>query len=106
MAGRYTETGEFQMVGRTGPLTSRQAADLAAVLVLAGEEHPWPTVIGSGHFGGGTVTLTRVVPTVVVEVAADAALSGGRPRHQLRFLRFRPDLTVADIEDAGWLHGG
>ena len=27
----------------------------------------------------------------------------GRPRQQLRFLRSRPDLSVADIENAGWL---
>jgi len=37
------------------------------------------------------------VEKVVIEVAADAALSGGRERHALRFLRIRPDLIRTDI---------
>jgi ATP-dependent DNA ligase len=92
-------TGELVIVGRTTALSTRQAKQLATVLspAVAGE-HPWPPRIGSGHFGGGSVDITRVHPDVVVEVAADSALQAGRHRHPLRLLRFRPDLAADDID--------
>lgn len=98
VAGRYRD-GELVVVGRTSPLSPRQAAELAAVLTPAGDEHPWPDRIGTGRFGGGrlSVPLTRVRPDVVVEVSADAALQAGVFRHPLRFLRVRADLTVEDL---------
>ncbi|HEX2072167.1 MAG TPA: ATP-dependent DNA ligase [Geodermatophilus sp.] len=100
VAGRYRD-GELVVVGRTSPLSPRQAAELAAVLRPAGPEHPWPDRIGTGRFGGGrlSVPLTRVQPDVVVEVSADAALQAGVFRHPLRFVRVRPDLTPADVPD-------
>jgi len=46
------------------------------------------------------VALTRVVPSVVGEVSADAAVHAGRWRHPLRLLRLlrvRPDLEAEDV---------
>ncbi|WP_278246975.1 ATP-dependent DNA ligase [Klenkia brasiliensis] len=98
VAGRYRD-GELRVVGRSTPLNRAQAAELAAVLVPAGEEHPWPERIGSGAFGGGrlSVPMVRVAPTAVAEVSADAALTAGVFRHPLRFVRLRPDLSPSDV---------
>jgi ATP-dependent DNA ligase len=98
VAGRFRD-GELVVAGRTSPLSPRQAAELAAVLTPADDDHPWPGRIGTGRFGGGrlSVALTRVDPTVVVEVSADAALQAGVFRHPLRYVRVRPDLEPADL---------
>jgi ATP-dependent DNA ligase len=98
VAGRY-RNGELVVVGRTSPLNPRQSAELAAVLRPAGPDHPWPERIGTGAFGGGklSVALTRVEPSAVVEVSADAALQAGVFRHPLRFVRVRPDLRATDL---------
>jgi ATP-dependent DNA ligase len=98
VAGRYRD-GELVVVGRTSPLSPQQSAELAAVLTPAEGDHPWPTRIGTGPFGGGrlSVALTRVEPTAVVEVSADAALQAGVFRHPLRFVRVRPDLHPGDL---------
>ena len=98
VAGRYRD-GELVVVGRTSPLATAQAAELAAVLRPAGDDHPWPERIGTGRFGGGrlSVPLTRVEPDVVVEVSADAALQAGVFRHPLRYVRVRPDLEAGDL---------
>jgi ATP-dependent DNA ligase len=92
--------GELVVVGRTSPLNAEQAAELAAVLSPAGDDHPWPERIGTGRFGGGklSVALTRVEPAVVVEVSADAALQAGVFRHPLRYVRVRPDLRPGDLD--------
>jgi ATP-dependent DNA ligase len=98
VAGRYRD-GELVVVGRTSPLSPQQSAEVAAVLVPAGAGHPWPERIGTGAFGGGklSVPLTRVQPSAVVEVSADAALQAGVFRHPLRFVRVRPDLEPGDV---------
>jgi ATP-dependent DNA ligase len=98
VAGMYRD-GELVVVGRTSPLSPRQAAELAEALTPAGRDHPWPERIGTGRFGGGrlTVALTRVEPTVVVEISADAALQAGVFRHPMRYLRVRADLRPEDV---------
>ncbi|WP_142028208.1 ATP-dependent DNA ligase [Blastococcus colisei] len=98
VAGRYRD-GELVVVGRTSPLNPRQSAELAAVLTPASDGHPWPERIGTGAFGGGrlSVAVTRVAPTVVVEVSADAALQADVFRHPLRFVRIRADLRPDDL---------
>jgi ATP-dependent DNA ligase len=98
VAGRYRD-GDLVVVGRTSPLSPRQSAELAAALTPADDGHPWPDRIGTGRFGGGrlSVPLTRVAPTVVVEVSADAALQAGVFRHPLRYVRVRPDLQPHDL---------
>jgi ATP-dependent DNA ligase len=45
------------------------------------------------------VTLTKVEPLLVLEVAADAALQAGRYRHSLRYLRLRVDMSPSDVAD-------
>jgi len=104
IAGRYrvTDDGvELVQVGRSVPLTTAQATDLAAVLAPARQGHPWPDEIGVGRWGksGKTVPLTKVDPLVVAEVTADAALQAGAWRHPLRYLRHRPDLQPADVDE-------
>lgn len=100
VAGRFRADGILVIVGRSTPISARQAADLATVLIAVDEEsHPWPHQIGGGHFGGGPVVITHVRPEIVVEVAADTALQAGRHRHPLRLLRLRPDLVAQDITD-------
>jgi len=102
VAGRYRD-GELVVVGRTSPLSPAQSAELAAVLAPADGTHPWPERIGTGAFGGGrlSVPLTRVAPTAVVEISADAALQAGVFRHPLRFVRVRPDLRPEDLPPIG-----
>jgi hypothetical protein len=43
------------------------------------------------------VILTKVEPVLVAEILTDAALHAGAFRHPVRFVRHRPDLTVADV---------
>jgi ATP-dependent DNA ligase len=102
VAGRYRD-GELVVVGRTSPLSPAQSAELGAALRPADDGHPWPDRIGTGRFGGGrlSVPLTRVDPSVVVEVSADAALQAGVFRHPLRFVRVRPDLEPGDLPSIG-----
>lgn len=88
-------------MGRSTRLTSQQATELAAALTkVPASDHPWPTEIGDGHFGGGKVAITHVDPVLVVEVAADTALQSGRHRHPLRLNRIRTDLTPEDVDPA------
>jgi ATP-dependent DNA ligase len=98
VAGLYRH-GELVVVGRTSALSPRQAAELAAVLTAAADDHPWPDRIGTGRFGGGrlSVPLTKVEPSLVVEISADAALQAGVFRHPLRYVRLRPDLRPDDL---------
>jgi hypothetical protein len=84
------------------PLSARQSADLGSMLEPAVADHPWPDEIGVGRWSkpAASVPLTKVAPTVVVEVAADAAVQTGQWRHGLRLIRRRPDLDPADVEQA------
>jgi hypothetical protein len=84
IAGRYRGDELFQ-VGRTVPLSAVQSADLGSVLSPAAKNHPWPDEIGVGRWAksGATVLMTKVAPTVVAEVSADAALQAGQWRHGL-----------------------
>ncbi|MER7109486.1 hypothetical protein [Streptomyces sp. NPDC000229] len=45
--------------------------------------------------------VTLVVPEVVVEVDADAAIDRGAWRHPLRLVRLRLDITVGDVPSFG-----
>ena len=94
VAGRYTDTGQLVIVGRSVPLSSAQAASLATVLEPAGPGHPWPDTVISSRFGNGRdrVALTKVKPAVVAEVSVDTARQAGVWRHGFRYLRFRPEL--------------
>jgi hypothetical protein len=89
-AGRWSPRGPAAVTRRSAGPPGRRAA---------GSDHPWPDRIGAGRFGGGrlSVRLTRVDPTVVVEISADAALQAGVFRHPLRYVRVRSDLEPADL---------
>lgn len=65
--------------------------------MAAAADHPWPETVGATRYGGlhDRLTLTRVVPTVVVE--ADVAREFGVFRHGLRMIRCRPDMAVNEL---------
>ena len=87
--------GELHIVGKTTPLSSTQAAELAEVLTPTGPDHPWPVEVSSSRFGSSRakVQLVKVEPLVVAEVLEDTALQAGAYRHPLRYVRVRNDLT-------------
>jgi ATP-dependent DNA ligase len=99
IAGRCDED-DLVMVGRTVPLTVTQSAELGAVLRPARRDHPWPDEIASQRWGGkdSKKPLTKVQPTVVVEVLADDAMQAGQWRHGLRYVRVRADIEPGDID--------
>lgn len=99
VAGLREAAGELLIVGRTTALSSPHIHSLSDVLQPPATPHPWPEIIGSGHFGGNgaRAAITHVEPTVVAEVTADTALQAGKFRHPLRYLRHRPDLEPKDI---------
>ena len=86
IAGLYNAEAELVVVGRTVPLKPEQSAQLAAVLAPARPGHPWPDEITSYRWGGpdSKKALTKVEPTVVAEVTADAATHAGQARHGMR----------------------
>ena len=89
--------GRLVVVGRSAALSRAQSARLGELLREPQEPHPWPAQIGAGRFRSGKVSLTRVDPVLVVEVSADASLSGDRFRHPVRFVRHRPDLDPENV---------
>jgi ATP-dependent DNA ligase len=92
--GLRTEAGELRVAGATHPLTTKEAVELGSVLTRA-EEHPWPAELSTRHLGRFSVEpvpITRVAPTLVVEVEADTAFEHGRWRHLTRYRRVRWDL--------------
>jgi ATP-dependent DNA ligase len=99
IAGLYSADAELVVVGRTVALKAEQAAQLAAVLTPARGGHPWPDEITSYRWGGpdSKKPLTKVEPTVVAEVTADAATQAGQARHGMRYVRLRPDLRPEDL---------
>nr|WP_238351136.1 ATP-dependent DNA ligase [Kribbella shirazensis] len=97
VVGRYRGK-ELEVVGRTVKLKPDQGAAIAPLLKPAGARHPWPDEV-STHWGRGSKTpIIKVRPSVVVEVAADAALQAGHYRHPLRLVRHRTDLAPDDVE--------
>jgi ATP-dependent DNA ligase len=103
LLGRYDVEGRFRLVGGTGQLTARQAAELAPLLSAPGmgrqrSTHPWPNPLPAGWLGRwrefeDVVVYQQVEPDVVVEVSADTAQDAGRWRHPVRYIRPRLDLS-------------
>jgi ATP-dependent DNA ligase len=95
---KHRETREV-IIGRTVPLKPTQSAQLGAVLKPAGADHRWPDEISSQRWGGRDAKkpLTKVQPTVIAEVTADAATQAGQVRHGMRFVRIRADLRPEDL---------
>ena len=93
--GLVDAAGRLRVAGATHPLSARESAELAAVLVGA-DDHPWPLELSTrqlGRFSREPVAITRVEPPVIVEVEADTAFEHGRWRHLTRYRRLRPDLS-------------
>ena len=93
--GLVDDAGTLRVAGATHPLSSRESAEVAAVLVGT-DDHPWPAELSTrqlGRFSREPVAITRVAPTVVVEVEADTAFEHGRWRHLTRYRRVRVDLS-------------
>ena len=93
--------GELRIVGRSTPLKTTAARELARWLQPPRGAHPWPatvkgTTLDRFNRDKGPVALTLVEP-VAVEVSADTAWSGRSFRHPLRVLRARPELSPKDI---------
>jgi hypothetical protein len=91
--------GELRIVGRSTPLKTAAARELARWLQPPRGTHPWPTTVKGttlDRFNRNKepVALTLVEP-VAVEVSADTAWSGRSFRHPLRVLRARPELSPA-----------
>jgi hypothetical protein len=86
--------------GRPSRTAPEQRADSASARNHGIDAHvPWPDEIGTGVFGQrGRVAITKVRPELVLEVAVDPALQGGRYRHALRYLRLRADMDPTDVE--------
>lgn len=97
MCGLHRNGDDLVVAGRSVPLRAAQSRSLGGLLREPVPPHPRPEQIGAGHFRGGKVSITRVEPVLVAEVSADAALSDGRFRHPVRFLRHRPDLEADHV---------
>lgn len=98
IAGLWLD-GRLRIVGRTSPLAALTSASLGKLLVPAGEDHPWPEMLGPDRFGNHPepVKLIRVEP-LVIEVSADAAWNGRSFRHPLRYLRAQPEMDPAEVQ--------
>ncbi|MFI0795011.1 hypothetical protein ACH4OY_20335 [Micromonospora rubida] len=106
--GRFDRAGRLRYTGRTHPLNTYQRQELAALLSpprpvehwRAPVVHPWPEPLPglwSGQFDRPEpLRYVRVEPTVVVEIAADAAFEHQRWRHRVRAVRGRPHMSVHD----------
>jgi ATP-dependent DNA ligase len=98
--GQPDPSGRLRVVGQTSPLPAPAHQELAMVLTLAGDEHPWPALLPATRFGlrpGEPVEYLRVDPAVMIEVDVDAAMEWGRYRHPARYRRLRPDLRPEDL---------
>jgi ATP-dependent DNA ligase len=100
--GAFDPGGVLRVVGTTGPLPSRVAQAVGAVLAIPVGEHPWPVEIPHALMGGlpgqrPPTLVTLVEPAVVVEVSVDTAFERGRWRHLARFVRLRPELDAAAV---------
>lgn len=96
--GLYRD-GDLEVVGGTGELNIQQQKALEPLLAPAGPGHPWPDELSEGrlgHYGKSRVPITKVEPSLVVEVSADSAFDHGRWRHVTTFVRPRPDLSPAE----------
>ena len=86
------------IVGSTTPLTPGQRLTVAAHLQPMGRLHPWPANLADLNYGTPRRSpLTRVLPTLVVEIDADTSTAKGRYRHPTRLIRIRPDIRPGDL---------
>ena len=107
LLGRFDQRGRLRYTGRSHPLTTGQAVDLASLLSpprlprRAAAAHPWPQPLPASWSGQldrpEPLPYVQVEPTVVAEVDADVAFERGRWRHRVRYARARSDMSVFDV---------
>jgi ATP-dependent DNA ligase len=101
LLGRYDETGQLRIVGRTMPLAPAASAEIAAAIRPAHGDHPWPARLPAGWVGlygrREPLRYLQLEPDLVVEVQVDVARTGHRWRHPARYVRIRPDLRPTDV---------
>lgn len=89
----------LRYLGRTTPISTRAAHDLARNLAPATPDHPWHEQRPTPAFDPSAAHRAILVePTLVVEVTVDATTdTRGRWRQAAHLLRPRPDLTPAEL---------
>ena len=74
---------------------------VAPLLHLPKNSHPWPSEIAVdrlGRWAGSRQLITRVDPTLVVEVSVDDTADQEDSQLLAEFVRARPDLAVEETE--------
>jgi ATP-dependent DNA ligase len=99
--GQYDVTGQLVIIGGTDSLGGRERRLVAPLLQLPKNSHPWPSEIAAGRLGrwaGDRQLITRVEPTLVVEVSMDGTADSGGSQAAAEFVRVRPDLAIEETE--------
>jgi ATP-dependent DNA ligase len=105
VVGRPDQLGRLRVAGATRTLLDEVQQQLGARLQPAGTDHPWrPDPLPGSWVGrlssAERVSYLRVAPTVVAEIAVDAAWNPERWRHLGDLVRLRLDLAPADLRPA------
>jgi ATP-dependent DNA ligase len=98
--GQPTSDGGLLVAGSTTPLSPAQRLEIAGYLRSGTRSHPWPPNVSTRAGAWGSAShrpVTRVDPTLVVEVETDSTYKEGRFRHVTRLLRLRPDLSAREL---------
>jgi ATP-dependent DNA ligase len=106
--GQYDATGQLVIIGGTDSLGGRERRLIAPLLQLPKNSHPWPSEIAVHRLGRWAVDrqlITRVEPTLVVEVTVDDTGDPEGSQPIAEFVRARPDLAVEETEPFGWRDG-
>ncbi|MEU5490923.1 ATP-dependent DNA ligase [Streptomyces sp. NPDC020196] len=98
LLGRFDVSGRLRLVGKTAPLKSAAAAEVADQLTAADTDHPWTGVRFSARWGSRDVLHPVLVePRCVAEISGDTAQDAGVWRHPVRYVRLRQDMTAAHV---------
>jgi ATP-dependent DNA ligase len=98
--GQPAADGQLLVAGSTTPLSPAHRLEIAGYLQSVTSTHPWPPDVSSRAGSWGSTLrrpVTRVEPTLVVEVETDSTYQYGRFRHVTRLLRARPDLLPEEL---------
>ncbi|WP_405669032.1 ATP-dependent DNA ligase (plasmid) [Streptomyces sp. NBC_01166] len=102
LLGRFDAIGRLRLVGKTVPLKSVVAAEVADQLTAADTDHPWAGVRFSARWGSrDDLDPVLVEPRCVAELSGDTAQDAGVWRHPVRYVRLRQDMTAADVPTFG-----
>jgi ATP-dependent DNA ligase len=104
LLGRFDQSGRLRYVARSHALGAAAQRAVVGADLRPAASHPWPQplpVTWTGSFGPRQATdYVPVEPNTVAEIEVDPTVEYGRWRHNVRFLRPRPDLTAADVPTA------